>query len=266
MWRRHLIKMICHVVARIILASQGVLFINDEDVEYDYTPYLGQDWKPTYDNAGSIISNHQSYLDILVHMLRQEPSYVAKASIKNVPFVGPVAEACGTLFVDRGNKESKNAILDQIIERQKQCEQGLYPSLIIHPEGGTTNGTYLISFKKGAFAGLKSVQPEVFSYSSPFVTMECCVCNFVASMVLTSSCPYANAVIKRLPVFAPNEFFFKNHQREGEDKVETYMRVVRQIMADVGGLKTSDIQIEEKFKYRDYINRFDQTQGGRSSD
>lgn len=48
-------------------------------------------------------------------MLRQEPSYVAKQSIKNVPFIGRIAEACGTLFVDRGNKESKQAIMEQII-------------------------------------------------------------------------------------------------------------------------------------------------------
>ena len=106
----------------------------------------------------------------------------------------------------------------------------------------------------------------MFTYSSPFVQVECCVCNFVASMVLTSSCPYASAVVKRLPVFAPNEYFFANHQREGEDRVDTYMRVVRDIMAEVGGLQTSDVQIEEKFKYRDHINRFDSNLAGRSSD
>jgi len=29
--------------------------------------------------------------------------------------------------------------------------------LIIYPEGGTTNGTSIINFKKGAFAGLNSI-------------------------------------------------------------------------------------------------------------
>jgi hypothetical protein len=42
-------------------------------------------------------------------------------------------------------------------ERQKLSEQGIYPSLIMNVEGGTTNGTSLIKFKKGAFVGLNSV-------------------------------------------------------------------------------------------------------------
>jgi len=35
----------------------------------------------------------------------------------------------------------------------------------------------------------------------------------------------------KLPVFKPNDYFFKKHGREGEDQVETYSRAVREIMA-----------------------------------
>lgn len=218
MWRRRIIIWISWCTARVILASMGTLFVNTEDVEADYSKYLGPDWKPTLENASTIISNHQSIQDILVHMLKQEPSHVAKSSIKKVPFAGPVTMAVGSLFVDRGDKGQHNNLLDLIKERQKECEKGLYPSLIIYPEGGTTNGTHLISFKKGAFAGLRSISPVVIDYQSPFNDVECCVINFVAQSVICGVCPFTNVYVKYLPIFEPNDFFFQHHQRKDEEK------------------------------------------------
>ena len=48
-------------------------------------------------------------------------------------------------------------MLDKIVERQKLSEQGIYPPLIIYPEGGTHNGKYLVNWKQGAFVGLNSI-------------------------------------------------------------------------------------------------------------
>jgi lysophosphatidylcholine acyltransferase/lyso-PAF acetyltransferase len=96
-------------------------------------------------------------MDIVVHTLRQTSSHVAKASILRMPFVGPVTAAFGGLFFDRGDKKGSKDILSLIAERQELCEQGLYSPLIINPEGGTTNGTSIITFKKGAFASLRSI-------------------------------------------------------------------------------------------------------------
>jgi len=45
-----------------------------------------------------------------------------------------------------------------------------YDPLFIFPEGGTTNGTSIIKFKKGAFAALKPIQPKVFIYNNLFIS------------------------------------------------------------------------------------------------
>jgi len=71
--------------------------------------------------------------------------------------VGTIADAVGCLFIDRGSEDQRKDMLDIIGERQYECEQDKYPPLILYPEGGTTNGTHLINFKKGAFYGLRSV-------------------------------------------------------------------------------------------------------------
>ena len=129
----------------------------------------------------------------------------------------------------------------------------MYPPLILYPEGGTTNGTHLIKFKKGAFHALHSIQPILIRYSSPFLSYENCIYNFFAQSVLCSTCPLTRVYISEMPVFKPNEYFFKNHQREGEEKWETYARVIRDLMSQESGMKIMDVTIEEKFKYREYI-------------
>jgi hypothetical protein len=53
-----------------------------------------------------------------------------------------------------------------------------------------------------------------------------------------------------LPVFKPNDYFFKHHQREKEEKWETFARVTRELMAKVGNLKTSELSVEDKFEYK----------------
>ena len=62
------------------------------------------------------------------------------------------------MFVDRETGKDKRSILDKIIKRQELAESNTdIEPLIIFPEGGTTNGTVIITFKKGAFVGLKSI-------------------------------------------------------------------------------------------------------------
>ena len=53
--------------------------------------------------------------------------------------------------------------------RQKQSEEHeLYDPVVIHAEGGTTNGKYLINFKKGGFVSLLSIWPKVHKWESNF--------------------------------------------------------------------------------------------------
>jgi lysophosphatidylcholine acyltransferase/lyso-PAF acetyltransferase len=140
-----------------MLASVSAYTIDKQNVNLDYTKYLGPGWKQSFENPSTVVCNHQSMMDVVVHTLRQAPSFVAKSSVFRMPILGACAETLGCLFFDRGDKRASKDILSLIAERQELCEQGLYPPLIIHPEGGTTNGTSVISFKKGAFASLRSI-------------------------------------------------------------------------------------------------------------
>ena len=85
------------------------------------------------------------------------PCFIAKASVLNIPCVGTVSKACGGLFFDRASKDDRSNLVNLTKERMRLCAAGKYPSLIIFPEGGTTNGNELIKFAKGAFISGESV-------------------------------------------------------------------------------------------------------------
>lgn len=130
------------------------------------------------------------------------------------------------------------------------AEKGEFPPLIICAEGGTSNGKQLIAFKKGCFVGLRAIQPTLLVYKSPFIDLESSVCSMYSHMILIATNPYCSMTMLEFPDFVPNEYFWKNHQREGEDKWKTYARCVRDIMAKEGGLGVSDLTIEDKFNYK----------------
>ena len=66
------------------------------------------------------------------------------------------------------------------------------------------------------------------------------VMDVFSHMILMCAQPFTVVYIKELPVFKVNDYFFKHHQREGELDWVTYMRCMRDIMAEGLGYQLSD--------------------------
>jgi len=43
-------------------------------------------------------------------------------------------------------------------------------------------------------------------------------------------------MMKVFPTFKPNEYFWEHHQKEGEEKWETYARAIREIIHEGGNV------------------------------
>lgn len=62
-----------------------------------------------------------------------------------------------------------------------------------------------------------------------------------------------------MPVFKPNEWFFEHHQKEGEERWETYARVIRDIISENGNIEIAkhddgtEIDIREKSEYKELL-------------
>ena len=90
---------------------------------------------------GLLVSNHLSYLEVLVFGAALPCYLVSKAEISRWPFFGVLARAGGTIFVDRSSRVSAEDVTEQIAERLK----GPIPVLFF-PEGTSTDGSQVLRF------------------------------------------------------------------------------------------------------------------------
>jgi 1-acyl-sn-glycerol-3-phosphate acyltransferase len=97
-------------------------------------------------SRGLLVSNHLSYLDILIYGTILPCFFVSKAEIGSWPYFGRMARAGGTLFVDRASRASAESVSEQIAERL----QGTVPVLFF-PEGTSTDGSQLLRFRSRLF-------------------------------------------------------------------------------------------------------------------
>lgn len=109
-----------------------------------------------------IVCNHVSWLDIPLVGAALTSRFVAKSDIKNWPLIGFIARAIGTFFIRRGAGGSK-PLLDKL---KPHLQQG--GSVVIFPEGTTTNGQNVLPFHPRLFQAALDcqalVQPVALRY------------------------------------------------------------------------------------------------------
>jgi lyso-ornithine lipid O-acyltransferase len=99
-----------------------------------------------HDAVGLVVSNHLTYLDILVYSAARPFLFVAKSEVRRWPFLGTMARLGGTIFVDR----SKSL---QVAEASRQIEQGLREGMpvLLFPEGTSSDGSSVLPFRSPLF-------------------------------------------------------------------------------------------------------------------
>ena len=96
----------------------------------------------TPQQAGLLVSNHLSYLDILVLVSLTPAVFVSKSEVKHWPVFGWFARLAGTLFVDR-SKRSDVTRMNALIENSLAAGN----VLVLFPEGTSWNGSEILPFK-----------------------------------------------------------------------------------------------------------------------
>lgn len=110
------------------------------------------DRKQLKNHHGFIFPNHDSFLDIILPISIGPVRFLAKAEVKKMPFIGRLATAVGTIFVDRGDKDSRDKA------RQSLTKLESYPPILIYPEGMIDGKPGLSPFRYGAFELAKGNQ------------------------------------------------------------------------------------------------------------
>ena len=95
-----------------------------------------------------IVSNHQSYLDVLLHASLFPIRFTPKKDIKYWPILGFYLGISRPLWIDRKNRQKSAETVEEI---HRTLADGV--SLLIYPEGTTTDGeSGMLPFKPTSFA------------------------------------------------------------------------------------------------------------------
>jgi hypothetical protein len=121
-WQKELCKFLFSAFSRGALGiAYGYWNIKETELDVDYSPWLGPDWKPAFDplRAPTLITNHVSGCDIYVSIYMHRPSFVARATVKKLPFIGKSADFLNSVYVDRLDKSSRSNTMDKIAAYQQ---------------------------------------------------------------------------------------------------------------------------------------------------
>lgn len=111
-----------------------------------------------------VISNHVSWLDILVIGSSFPCYFVAKSEIAGWPIFGFLAKMQNTIFINRAAKGTKvGKQVDQLSEILKQNK-----TVVLFPEGTTSDGNRVLKFKSALFGAAKPTDDYV-----PYVQQIC---------------------------------------------------------------------------------------------
>jgi lyso-ornithine lipid O-acyltransferase len=97
--------------------------------------------------SGAVVSNHLSYLDILLYSAIQPTIMVAKREVRSWPLIGWLTAQAGTVYVERGGVPSTYPIVNQAMAEAYRT--GL--PVLFFPEGTTTDGSEILPFRRGLF-------------------------------------------------------------------------------------------------------------------
>lgn len=120
------------------------------------------------------VSNHISWLDIIVIGQYFPAYFVAKSDISSWPVIGYLARQGGTIFIHRGNKQHIKTTAERMVWLLKQNS-----NIIAFPEGTTTKGDEVLHFHSSLFQPAlltkSAIQPVALQYQgkakehAPFV-------------------------------------------------------------------------------------------------
>eukprot|EP00391_Amoebophrya_sp_Ameob2_P001883 CAMPEP_0179006724 /NCGR_PEP_ID=MMETSP0795-20121207/14724_1 /TAXON_ID=88552 /ORGANISM="Amoebophrya sp., Strain Ameob2" /LENGTH=869 /DNA_ID=CAMNT_0020701539 /DNA_START=239 /DNA_END=2845 /DNA_ORIENTATION=- len=115
-------------------------------------------------NSPFLVCNHISQVDgmIMANEL-DNPRVMAKAEIRKLPMIGDYMEDMGTVWVERGSADGREAARRAIEGHVAQWRPGK-KAMLVFPEGSTTSGNTVAEFKLGAFRPGVPVRPIILLY------------------------------------------------------------------------------------------------------
>jgi 1-acyl-sn-glycerol-3-phosphate acyltransferase len=112
-----------------------------------------------------LVTNHLSYMDVVLLASQMEARFVAKAEVASWPAIGGLARAVNTLFVDR---HSRRGALRTIAEIQAAVRHG--DGVVLFGEGTSSAGADVLPLKSTLLAWAAETAHPVHFATLSYVT------------------------------------------------------------------------------------------------
>jgi len=126
---------------------------------------------PVRDRAVLFVSNHVSWIDIVVIGSVLPVAFVAKSDVRKWPLVGITAVMQRTVFVERGRRHQAADAIAQIVDRLKRGTP-----VVLFAEGTSSDGNRVLPFRSALLAAVEMaashmpeplmIQPMAIAYTA----------------------------------------------------------------------------------------------------
>ncbi|KAG0578501.1 hypothetical protein KC19_4G027700 [Ceratodon purpureus] len=206
-WRRFMLWPV-RLGARALMFTMGYYYIRIKG-------------KPAHRSVAPVlVSNHIGFVDPIFVFYRHLPVLVSAKENVEMPIVGMFLQALQIIPVDRASAESRHHAAGNI---RRRAMDNKWPHVMLFPEGTTTNGRAIISFKTGAFSPGLPVQPMVVRYPHKYVNPCWCDQGGLLMILFQLMTQFINFMeVEYLPVMKPTVKEMK-HPQEFADRVRSEM-------------------------------------------
>lgn len=114
-----------------------------------------------------IISNHLSYLDVLITSSVLPSCFVTSVDLGESKFLGTLAELGGALFVERRHR----GMIEQDTKNLSDTLKDGF-NLVLYPEGTSTNGEKVMPFKKSLLMSAVHAQKNILPVCIKYIEVD----------------------------------------------------------------------------------------------
>jgi 1-acyl-sn-glycerol-3-phosphate acyltransferase len=99
----------------------------------------------------AVVSNHLSYLDVLLYSATRPFLMVSKTEVRMWPLIGWITAQAGTIYVQRADvKGGQTQTHAEVNAMMAEAYRSGLP-VMFYPEGTTTDGAGILPFRRGLF-------------------------------------------------------------------------------------------------------------------
>ncbi len=111
-----------------------------------------------------IVSNHVSWLDIVVMHATRHCRFIAKSEIEKWPLIGTLSTAAGTLYIERASRRDASRMVETMAQSLRNGDV-----LAVFPEGTTSDGSGLLPFHSNLLQSAIKAPAPVVPFALRFV-------------------------------------------------------------------------------------------------